>query len=76
MDFQAEAVAVDKKDYADEPAIVKAKELAQAIKESGAFREKNAEEMQAIIMECNDIIKKTIKIDYGKVCKPKSGCCG
>jgi cell fate (sporulation/competence/biofilm development) regulator YlbF (YheA/YmcA/DUF963 family) len=67
---------VDKEDMSNQPAIIKAKELALAIKESDAFKRKNAEEMQAIILECNDIIKKTIKIDYGGVCKPKSGCCG
>lgn len=67
---------MDEEDKVNQPAIIKAKELALAIKESSAFKEKNEEEMQAIILECNDIIKKTIKIDYGAVCKPKSGCCG
>jgi len=67
---------VDKEDKANRPAIIKAKELALAIKDSSAFKEKNEEGMGEIILECNDIIKKTIKIDYGAVCKPTSGCCG
>jgi len=68
---------VDKrKDYPDHPVILKAKELADAIKQSDAFKEKNMEKLQSLIIECNQIITETTKINYGAVCQPRSGCCG
>ncbi len=64
------------KDYQNHPVIIKAKELADAIKDSDAFKEKDADRIQSLIIECNEIITETTKLNYGAVCQPKSGCCG
>jgi len=64
------------KDYLNHPAIIKAKELADALIQSKAFREKNMEKLQSLIIQCNQIIVETTKINYGAVCQPRSGCCG
>ena len=64
------------KDYRNHAVIVKAKELANAIMQSDAFRERNNEKLQDIIIECNQTINEITKINYGAVCQPRSGCCG
>jgi cell fate (sporulation/competence/biofilm development) regulator YlbF (YheA/YmcA/DUF963 family) len=66
----------DKNYYLNHPAIIKAKELAEAIKESEAFKEKDMRRLQSLIIEFNQVITETIKINYGAACQPKSGCCG
>ena len=63
------------KDYRNHPVIIKAKELAEALQQSDAFREKDMEKLQSLIAECNQIIVGATGINYGAVCKPKS-CCG
>lgn len=70
-----EVVAVAK-DHLNHLVIVKAKELADAIQQSEAFKEKDMEKLQSLIIECNQIIVETTKINYGAVCQPRSGCCG
>lgn len=67
---------MDNKYYGLHPVIVNAMELAEAIRNSSAFKEKDEEKIQAIIIECNEIIMNTTKINYGLVCQPKGGCCG
>lgn len=66
---------MDKKDSVSK-AMIKAKELSDAIRDSYAFKEKDAKEMQNIIRMCNEIIVKTTKLNYGAICQPRSGCCG
>lgn len=63
-----------KKDYDPHPAIIKANELAKAIKNSDAFKEKDLDRVQSIIIECNEIIINTTKLNYGAICKPRSSC--
>lgn len=62
------------KDNLNHPVMLKAKELADALAQSDAFKEKNSEKLQAIIIECNKLINETTKIDYGAVCQPSSCC--
>lgn len=63
------------KDYPSHLVIIKAKELAEALQQSEAFKEKGMERLRALIVECNQIIVGATGINYGAVCKPKS-CCG
>ena len=64
------------KDYLNHPVMLKAKELADALVQSDAFKEKNGERLQSIIIECNKLINETTRINYGAVCQPKCSCCG
>ena len=64
------------KDYQNHPVIVKAKEFANALMQSDAFKEKDVEKIQSLIVECNQIINEITKINYGAVCQPRSGCYG
>ncbi|MEM2917972.1 MAG: hypothetical protein QXY62_00515 [Candidatus Altiarchaeota archaeon] len=64
------------KDVLNHPVILKAKELADALAQSEAFKKKNINKLQSIIVECNQIIVETTKINYGAICQPRSGCCG
>ncbi len=64
------------KDYLNHHIIIKAKELADAIQLSEEFKEKDMEKLQSLIIECNQIITETTKINYGAVCRPRSRCCG
>jgi len=63
------------KDYKSHPVIIKAAELAEALRQSEAFNEKNLGKLRSLIVECNQIIVESTKINYGAVCQPKS-CCG
>ena len=63
------------KEYRNHPVIIKAQELAVAIQQSDAFKEKDTEKLQSLIVESNQIIVDATGINYGAVCKPKS-CCG
>ena len=74
LHFLKEVVVVDK-DYQNHPVILKAKELAAAIQQSAAFREKDMEKLQSLIVDCNQIIVDATGINYGAVCQPRSGCC-
>lgn len=60
----------------NQPVIIKAKELAEAIKNSEEFKEKDVVALQNILTECTRIISETIKINYEAVCQPRGGCCG
>lgn len=62
------------KDYMSHPVIIKAEELAEALRHSEAFNKKNIEKLRSLIVECNQIIVEATKIDYGAVCQPKSCC--
>ena len=64
------------KDYPSHLVIIKAKELAEALQQSEAFKEKDMERLQSLIVECNQIIVEATKINYGAVCQPRNGCCG
>lgn len=75
LHFSKGVVAVDE-DYLNHSIILKAKELADAIRQSEAFKEKNMEKLQSLIIEYNEIIIETTKLNYGAVCQPRSGCCG
>ena len=66
---------MDKKD-SSHPVIIKAKELADSIKQSDGFRKGDPNKLQALIIECNEIINEKTKINYGATCQPKKGCCG
>ena len=61
--------------YSNHLAIVKAKELADTIVGSDLFKKGDKDELQFLIIECNQIINSIIKINYGAVCQPRSGCC-
>jgi hypothetical protein len=68
-----EEVAVAKN--LNHPVLIKAKEMADAIQQSEEFKEKDISQIQLLIIKCNKIITETIKINYGEVCRPRSGCC-
>lgn len=60
----------------NQPATIKAKELAEAIKNSEEFKDGDVVELQNVLTKCNKIISETIKINYEAVCQPRGGCCG
>ncbi len=60
----------------NQPVIIKAKELAQAIKNSEEFKDGDVVALQSVLTKCNKIISETTKINYEAVCQPKGGCCG
>lgn len=62
------------KDYIKHPIILKAKDLADAIKNSKEFSDENKK--IEIIIECNQIISSITGLNYSAICKPKSSCCG
>ena len=73
-----EGLAVDntmKKNYATHLVIIKARELAEAIIASEAYKKNMVEEVQRMIIDCNQTISTTIRLDYGSVARPSSGCC-
>ena len=75
LHFPREVVAVDK-NYANHAVIAKARELADALAQSDAFREKDTERIRDLIIECNQQIGEITKINYGSTCQPRGGCCG
>ena len=66
---------MDKKEYDTHPVIIKAMELAEAIKDSDAYKENNINLVNYIIFECNDLINYITKLNYNSICQ-ESGCCG
>ncbi len=62
--------------YSNHLVIIKAKELANVIAESDLFKKGDKDELEFLIIECNQIINSITKINYGAACQPRSGCCG
>ncbi|MEX0920955.1 MAG: hypothetical protein WDZ62_01700 [Candidatus Pacearchaeota archaeon] len=64
------------KNPSNQHAIIKAKELAEAIKNSEEFKDGDVVALQSVLTKCNRIISESIKINYEAVCQPRGGCCG
>lgn len=69
------AVGRGEEDYAKPPIMVKARELAETLKNSREFNS-TEKRKQGIIIECNKVISAITGINYGATCKPRSSCCG
>lgn len=67
---------MNKTNPSNQPAIIKAKELAEAIKNSEEFKDGDVVVLQKVLTECTRIISESIKINYEAVCQPRGGCCG
>lgn len=63
------------KNHSEQDLILKAEKLAQAIKNSEEFKEKDVVALQKILTECNKIISDTIKINYASACRPRGNRC-
>jgi len=61
------------KSYASHPVIIKARELSEAIIASEAYRKNMIEELERMVIDCNQSITTTIRLDYGSVARPS--CC-
>ena len=57
----------------DNKVLTKAKELADSLKNS---KKDDSYEFLSLLVECNSIILKMTKIDYGTICsRQQGGCC-
>jgi hypothetical protein len=54
----------------------KAAELAEALRNTPEFKEKNEKGLTLLIAECNMVIATETRINYGALGKKKSACCG
>jgi hypothetical protein len=56
--------------------LAKAGELAEALIETREFKEGNDKEFALILAECNIVIAKETRINYGALGKKQGSCCG
>jgi hypothetical protein len=56
--------------------LAKARELSEALMETREFKEGNDKEFTLILAECNMIIAKETRINYGALGKKQGSCCG
>ncbi len=60
----------------DNPVMVKAAELAEALLNSPEFKEKREQEITYLITLCNSIISNDTNLNYGVLGAPQGSCCG
>jgi len=61
--------------YISHPVIIKARELSAAMVESEPYQKNMTEEVQRMIVDCNQMITAAIRLDYGSTARSSSGCC-